>query len=842
MSNNKGKARHYALIATSLLSTSLLLTACGGDNIPSSGGSSTSLSGTVATGAAVNGATINVNCQSGSAIASTTSNPQGQYSFTIPASNFPCVLEATGGTAAGNPAPNLYSFATGLGTANITPLTTLAMAQLTSTDLTDGSFNFSSSVSTLLALLNNPATIQTIIDSLNTALATYALPAGFNPFTTPLTAAAPGQAGNEHDGLLDQFSAANPSLDTLVSAAASGTTPTLGTPSYATGADDVVSFFNKFAGDYTLSVSSSGGESGSNAATKALFPQDSARTVHIKSNGDVSIDAVGRTITYSASTYTGVTAGSSPIQRTDFDNSPSLNKVLYRSAQGYIDLMVTYAPSTGRMEVAPQGFVNGEGYASLAGVIVPPPTALPSTPGACSNLALTFNGTTNALYSDGQSVCFTTISETTLAFSGKTLTNPTQNTAVPAPFSAWKFVDGNYTYEVVFNNSSLHEINLSTTNVPFLGQFEASTPALPANPTITNFSPTSGPVGSTVTITGTNFSTTLATNVVRFNGGSNPGPAPQAEIVSGSATQLVVKVPAGAQNGQLTVYNGNAVVSSNDSFTVTSSSGSGSQTGPITITSSNGGGKTAADIAPLVGVYTGTVGIARTPGQDPVHVGTCSITVEANGKMTVSAAGKSISATFNGNDVIIRPTANLVTTIASDLYDAPNGLDDAVTIDVTRGYVSKAIARHGPSNQNDNVECFVRDPHSTTLGDSLGNSDVVGGATASDLPTDYAGTYSNGTCSLTISNDGTFSLTSGSNSVSAKLGGDYGDSLTIGTNNSLIIASFTVSDWQTDGQNLVFNGVTRWNDGHFHVASVKRDGSLLSAFTTPACNDLVKQN
>lgn len=85
---------------------------------------------------------------------------------------------------------------------------------------------------------------------------------------------------------------------------------------------------------------------------------------------------------------------------------------------------------------------------------------------------------------------------------------------------------------------------------------------------ISDFSPASGAIGSTVTITGTGFSSTLADNVVRFST-TVPGPAPQATVVSGSSTQLVVTVPAGAMTGQISVYNGNAVVGSSSSFTVT---------------------------------------------------------------------------------------------------------------------------------------------------------------------------------------------------------------------------------------------------------------------------------
>ena len=75
-----------------------------------------------------------------------------------------------------------------------------------------------------------------------------------------------------------------------------------------------------------------------------------------------------------------------------------------------------------------------------------------------------------APFSDGQTVCFTA-STTSLAFGGTTLANPVQNTQVLAPYAAYQFPDGGITYEVVFNNGDLYEINL--TGSGFLGQFAA---------------------------------------------------------------------------------------------------------------------------------------------------------------------------------------------------------------------------------------------------------------------------------------------------------------------------------------------------------------------------------
>jgi hypothetical protein len=67
-------------------------------------------------------------------------------------------------------------------------------------------------------------------------------------------------------------------------------------------------------------------------------------------------------------------------------------------------------------------------------------------------------------------------------------------------------------------------------------------------PTITSFTPTSGAVGATVTITGTGFDTTPANNIVFFG-------ATRATVTAAIATSLTVTVPTGATFGAITVLN-----------------------------------------------------------------------------------------------------------------------------------------------------------------------------------------------------------------------------------------------------------------------------------------------
>lgn len=82
-----------------------------------------------------------------------------------------------------------------------------------------------------------------------------------------------------------------------------------------------------------------------------------------------------------------------------------------------------------------------------------------------------------------------------------------------------------------------------------------------AAPTLTGFTPLSGLVGSTVTITGTNFGSTPSSNTVKFNGTT-------AVVTAASTTTLTVTVPASASSGTLSVQTAGGTATSSGTFTV----------------------------------------------------------------------------------------------------------------------------------------------------------------------------------------------------------------------------------------------------------------------------------
>jgi len=184
------------------------------------------------------------------------------------------------------------------------------------------------------------------------------------------------------------------------------------------------------------------------------------------------------------------------------------------------------------------------------------------------------------------------------------------------------------------------------------------TPYFPAS-TLTAFTPGSGPVGTVVTITGTNFTGSTA---VAFNGTA------AASFTVNSATQITATVAAGSTSGSISVTTPGGTVTSATSFTVTVTApaiasftpGSGPVGTSVSITGSNFTGATAVafngtaassftvnsatSITATVpaGASSGTISVT-TPGGTATSTASFTITVP---DLTVSSA-QAISGTYN---------------------------------------------------------------------------------------------------------------------------------------------------------------------------------------------------
>ena len=114
-------------------------------------------------------------------------------------------------------------------------------------------------------------------------------------------------------------------------------------------------------------------------------------------------------------------------------------------------------------------------------------------------------------------------------------------------------------------------------------------------PTITSFTPASGPVGTSVTITGTNFTSVSG---VSFGG------VAAVTFATNSATQITATVPSGAASGTVKVSTPGGTVSSTTSFTVTAA-------GIPTITGFTPTSGPAGTVVTITGArFTGVLGVA----------------------------------------------------------------------------------------------------------------------------------------------------------------------------------------------------------------------------------------
>jgi len=193
---------------------------------------------------------------------------------------------------------------------------------------------------------------------------------------------------------------------------------------------------------------------------------------------------------------------------------------------------------------------------------------------------------------------------------------------------------------------------------------ESDDPIPPAAtaPTLTGFSPTSGTAGTVVTLTGTNFSTDVLDNIVKFNGTVST-------VSAATATSLTVAVPTGATTGKVSVEVDNQITTSSNDFTVVA------PLAPLTLTGFSPPTGTAGTIVTLTGTnfsptiagntvkFNGT--IAAVSSASPT-----SLTVEVpagstTGKITVQV-GNQIATSVDDFVYVVNTNKNAVVTVAGN--------------------------------------------------------------------------------------------------------------------------------------------------------------------------------
>lgn len=175
------------------------------------------------------------------------------------------------------------------------------------------------------------------------------------------------------------------------------------------------------------------------------------------------------------------------------------------------------------------------GADEFGGVVTPPPPP-PPTVSLTANPTNITSGQTSTLSwsSSGATVCSAS------SPSGWTNSTATSGSQVVSP-----------------TTTTTYSINCSGANGTNSASATVTVGSTSGPPTITSISPTSGPVGSQVTINGTNLD---QTTIVEFNQGGT------VSYTINSSTKITATVPTGAQTGQISINQGQAV---SPTFTVT---------------------------------------------------------------------------------------------------------------------------------------------------------------------------------------------------------------------------------------------------------------------------------
>ncbi|MCF8428811.1 MAG: FG-GAP-like repeat-containing protein [Bacteroidia bacterium] len=208
------------------------------------------------------------------------------------------------------------------------------------------------------------------------------------------------------------------------------------------------------------------------------------------------------------------------------------------------------------------------------------------------------------------------------------------------------------------------------------------------SPTITSISPTSGIIGTSVTISGSGFSSIAANNTVWFGG-------VKAIIISATRNTLTVTVPLGAIHDPIRVLvNGNGIAESPQAFIVTYSSGTigttsfaskvdfAVGTGPINLSTGDLDGDGKLDLvvgnttSNTISVYrntstNGTISFATkvdfaTGGTDPT--GVSIVDIDGDGKLDLAVVNYTGAFSYSGVS-IYRNTSNVGTISFATMVD-----------------------------------------------------------------------------------------------------------------------------------------------------------------------------
>src|SRR6202041_929012 len=278
----------------------------------------------------------------------------------------------------------------------------------------------------------------------------------------------------------------------------------------------------------------------------------------------------------------------------------------------------------------------------------------------------------------------------------------------------------------------------------------------------TSLSTTSGPVGTPVAITGTNFGTSQGTSTVNFNGTATT-------VTNWTATSIATSVPAGATSGNVVVTVGgvasngvNFTVSSTPSITsATTASGRVGTAFSYQITATNTPTSFGATGLPAGLSVSSTSGIISGT---PAAAGTSTVTLSATNAsgaghatlmLTIAVAAPVITSATTANGTVGTAFSYQITATNTPTSFGATGLPGGLSVSSTSGLISgtptaagtstvtlSAMNGSGTGNATLTLTIAVAAPVITSATTASG---TVGTAfsyqiTASNTPTSYGAT------------------------------------------------------------------------------------------------------
>jgi gliding motility-associated-like protein len=336
-------------------------------------------------------------------------------------------------------------------------------------------------------------------------------------------------------------------------------------------------------------------------------------------------------------------------------------------------------------------------------------------------------------------------------------------------------------------------------------------------PTITSFTPTSGLVGTTVTVTGTNFSSTPANNTVKFNGTT-------ATVTASTATSITTTVPAGATTGAITVTVAGNTATSATNFTVTVplptitsfTPTSGSVNTSVTITGTNFSttpanntvkfnGTTSVVTASTTTSITTTVPAGATIGKISVTVGgntatsTNDFTVTTVSSPTITSftptsGPVNTTVTITGTNFSTTPASNTVKfngTTAVVTASTATSITTTVPTGATTGKISVTVGGNTATSTNDFTVTTASSPTIASFTPTSGpvnTTVIITGTNFSTTPANNTVKFNGTTSVVTASTATSITTTVPSGATTGKI------SVTVAGNTATSATDFTVTN------------------------------------------------